>query len=176
MSSYTPTLPLYPDPPQTGQIPQVFGSFPVPTVTIPSLIKSFHCCQVMPLLTSSSLRAFLSNSLKVSKAFKYFGSVPTLIFVEQCEQTFLQSLCAITRLKVPATIKGFAPRLKALVKVSTAEFVWIVENTRCPVMADSMAISSVSLSRISPTMITSGSCLRADLRPERKVYQISDLT
>jgi hypothetical protein len=79
-------------------------------------------------------------------------------------------------LNVPATINGLAQRLKALVNVSTAELVWIVENTKCHVMADSIAISSVSLSRISHTIIISGSCLKADLSPERKVNQISDLT
>ena len=43
-------------------------------------------------------------------------------------------------------------------------------------MEDSIAISKVSLSRISHTMIISGSCLNADLSHERNVNQISDLT
>jgi hypothetical protein len=43
-------------------------------------------------------------------------------------------------------------------------------------MEDSIAISKVSLSRISHTMIISGSCLNADLSPERNVNPISDLT
>jgi len=38
-----------------------------------------------------------------------------------------------------------------------ASFVWSVERTRCPVRAACVAISAVSLSRISPTSITSGS-------------------
>ena len=43
-------------------------------------------------------------------------------------------------------------------------------------MEDSIAISKVSPSRISHTMIISGSCLSAALSPERNVNQISDLT
>jgi len=45
-----------------------------------------------------------------------------------------------------------------------ASVVWIVESTRCPVMAAAMAISAVSRSRISPTMTTSGSCRRTERR------------
>lgn len=59
--------------------------------------------------------------------------------------------------------------------VSAAELVCTVEKTRCPVIAASIAISSVSLSRISPTIIISGSCLSTDLSQEAKVKLISDL-
>ena len=41
--------------------------------------------------------------------------------------------------------------------VATALFVCSVDSTRCPVSDASIAVSSVSPSRISPTMITSGS-------------------
>jgi len=51
-----------------------------------------------------------------------------------------------------------------------------VENTRCQVIDDSIAISRVSPSRISHTIIISGSCLNADLNHERNVKPISDLT
>ena len=44
--------------------------------------------------------------------------------------------------------------------VSTASTVWRVESTRCPVSAAVRAISVVSRSRISPTMMTSGSWRR----------------
>src|SRR3989441_301510 len=42
--------------------------------------------------------------------------------------------------------------------VCVASVVWSVENTRCPVSAALRAVSSVSMSRISPIRITSGSC------------------
>ena len=44
--------------------------------------------------------------------------------------------------------------------VSGAEFVCRVENTRWPVSEASMPVAAVSWSRISPTMITSGSARR----------------
>ena len=44
--------------------------------------------------------------------------------------------------------------------VSGAEFVCSVENTRWPVSEASMPVAAVSWSRISPTMITSGSARR----------------
>jgi hypothetical protein len=43
------------------------------------------------------------------------------------------------------------------VTVDGASLVWMVENTKWPVMAASMAMWAVSWSRISPTMMTSGS-------------------
>jgi hypothetical protein len=46
-----------------------------------------------------------------------------------------------------------------LSKVSAADFVCKVDNTKCPVKLAVVAVSSVSLSLISPTMIISGSCL-----------------
>src|SRR3989454_253976 len=42
--------------------------------------------------------------------------------------------------------------------VCVASVVWSVENTRCPVSAAFSAVSSVSMSRISPIRITSGAC------------------
>src|SRR6266480_3256020 len=50
-----------------------------------------------------------------------------------------------------------------------ASLVCSVESTRWPVSADSTAICAVSRSRISPTMITSGSALIIERRPEAKV-------
>src|SRR5207249_5033539 len=48
---------------------------------------------------------------------------------------------------------------------STTLLAWTVVKTRCPVSADWMAICAVSSSRISPTMILSGSWRRMDLAP-----------
>ena len=50
-----------------------------------------------------------------------------------------------------------------------ASLVCSVESTRWPVSADSIAILAVSPSRISPTMITSGSARRIERRPPAKV-------
>jgi len=53
-----------------------------------------------------------------------------------------------------------------------ASFVWIVESTRWPVSEAWIAISDVSRSRISPTMMTSGSWRRNERSPEAKVRSI----
>jgi len=60
--------------------------------------------------------------------------------------------------------------------VSLDELVCIVENTKCHVKLASIAMSIVSLSLISQTIIISGSCLNAVLSHLAKVYQISGLT
>lgn len=80
-------------------------------------------------------------------------------------QSLRISLWAITMLNDAGIRNGCTPMLTTLVIVSDAEFVWIVDNTRCHVKDASMAMSTVSLSRISHTMMISGSCLRAVLSP-----------
>ena len=50
-----------------------------------------------------------------------------------------------------------------------ASLVWSVESTRWPVSEAWSAICAVSLSRISPTSTTSGSCRRIDRSAEAKV-------
>ncbi len=57
-----------------------------------------------------------------------------------------------------ATRNGSMPMSTSRVMAPGASLVWIVESTRWPVSAAWMAISAVSRSRISPTMMTSGSC------------------
>ena len=52
------------------------------------------------------------------------------------------------------------PRSNKRITVSTALFVWRVLSTKWPVSEASMAMSAVSLSRISPIMMTSGSARR----------------
>ena len=59
---------------------------------------------------------------------------------------------------------------------AAASLVCRVENTRWPVSAAWMAISAVSASRISPTMMTSGSWRRIERRPLAKVSSIFGLT
>jgi hypothetical protein len=65
---------------------------------------------------------------------------------------------------------------KTLVIVSDALFVCIVEKTKCHVSDASIAISTVSLSLISQTIIISGSCLREVLSQYAKVYHIRGFT
>ena len=64
----------------------------------------------------------------------------------------------------------------SLVYVDAASFVCRVLKTRCPVKAALTANSIVSLSRISPTMIISGSCLSIDLSAAAKVMPAFSLT
>ena len=52
---------------------------------------------------------------------------------------------------------------------------WSVLKTKCPVSAAFNPISTVSLSRISPTRIISGSCLKKDLNAVAKLKPISSL-
>ncbi len=61
------------------------------------------------------------------------------------------------------------PMLRIRVKVAGASFVCNVDSTMWPVWAALIAMSAVSRSRISPTMITSGSCRRNDLSAAAKV-------
>ncbi len=49
------------------------------------------------------------------------------------------------------------------------------DKTKCPVKADCTEISAVSLSRISPTMIMFGSCLKMARRPFAKVIPAAGL-
>ena len=55
------------------------------------------------------------------------------------------------------------------VMAPAASLVCRVLSTRCPVSAAWTAMLAVSLSRISPTMMTSGSCRRMERRPLAKV-------
>src|SRR5258706_332688 len=54
-------------------------------------------------------------------------------------------------------------------RTSSTLLAWTVVKTRCPVSAELMAICAVSVSRISPTMILSGSWRKIDRRPRAKV-------
>jgi hypothetical protein len=74
-----------------------------------------------------------------------------------------------------ATRKGSTPMSTRRVTAPGESLVWTVENTRWPVSEAWMAISAVSLSRISPTMITSGSWRRKERSPCAKVSPIFGL-
>ncbi|MBT3728617.1 hypothetical protein HOG27_00640, partial [bacterium] len=114
--------------------------------------------------------------------------IANLIFSKVCGQTsfneisFLQvhnlftSLCAIITLNDAGIKNGCTHIFNTLVIVSDALFVWIVDKTKCHVKDASMAISTVSLSLISHTIIISGSCLSAVLNQYANVYHISGFT
>ena len=90
------------------------------------------------------------------------------------------SLCAMMVSRADASIYGFKPILIILSNVSAADLVWRVERTRCPVRDAAVAVLRVSRSRISHTIIISGSCLKQALSPDSNVTQflssISDWT
>ena len=60
--------------------------------------------------------------------------------------------------------------------VEAAELVWTVDSTRCPVSAACTAICAVSRSRISPTMMTSGSWRRMERSRVAKFSPICGFT
>jgi len=74
---------------------------------------------------------------------------------------------------VEAVRKGSMPMLLSRVMAPGASLVCNVENRRCPVRAPLMAISAVSLSRISPTSMMLGSCRRNARSPAAKLSPIS---
>ena len=71
-----------------------------------------------------------------------------------------------------AHVKGSTPRSSRRTIVSGALFVWRVESTRWPVSEASMPMAAVSWSRISPTMMTSGSARRKARRAAANVKPI----
>ena len=75
-----------------------------------------------------------------------------------------------------ATRNGSMPMSTRRVTAPDASFVCSVLKTRWPVRAARIAISAVSLSRTSPTMITSGSWRRMCRRPTANVRPISGRT
>ncbi len=65
------------------------------------------------------------------------------------------------------------PMLRRRETVPGASLVWRVESTRWPVRAALTPISAVSKSRISPTMMMSGSWRRKERRAAAKLRPIS---
>ena len=65
--------------------------------------------------------------------------------------------------------KSGMPRSSRRVIAAMLSLVCKVESTRCPVWEAFSAISAVSLSRISPTIMTLGSCRRMERRQLAKV-------
>ena len=100
----------------------------------------------------------------------------TFCSVLQCGQIVRMSRCAITASTEEATRKGSMPMSINRVNALGASLVCSVENTKCPVSEARIAISAVSMSRISPTMITFGSCRKIWRNPIANVNPMSDRT
>ena len=71
---------------------------------------------------------------------------------------------------------GSMPISTSLVSAPAESFVCRVLSTRCPVSDARIAMSAVSLSRISPTIIMSGSWRRTERRTDENVSPISGFT
>ena len=87
----------------------------------------------------------------------------------QYMQSFLASLCANTPKSVDEIRKFSIPISMRRLREEVESLVCSVESTRWPVSAERRAMSAVSESRISPTMIMSGSCLKMERKPAAKV-------
>src|SRR3989338_8414511 len=91
-------------------------------------------------------------------------------------QFFLTNRWAMITLRVEEIRNAGIPKYKNLGMAEIASLVCRVESMRCPVRAELMAMSAVSLSRISPTMIMSGFCLIKERKPFAKVIFALGLT
>jgi len=74
--------------------------------------------------------------------------------------------------RAEASIYGLSHILIIRSSVSAADLVWSVESTRCPVREAAVAVWRVSISRISQTMMISGSCLISALSPVSKLKPV----
>ena len=90
--------------------------------------------------------------------------------------SFLTKRWAIITFTVETIRKGSTSISISLGIAPAAELVCRVERTKCPVRAALTAILAVSPSRISPTMIISGSCLTKERNPAAKVSPILERT
>ena len=84
--------------------------------------------------------------------------------------------CATVITNVSATRYGCTPISDRRATAPQAVLVWIVEKSRCPVSDDRTAISAVAPSRISPSMMMSGSCRRKVRSAAVNVRPISSLS
>ena len=69
-------------------------------------------------------------------------------------------------------MNGSTPRSSRRNSAVIVSLEWTVEKTKWPVVAAWQAMVAVSWSRISPIMITSGSCLMIDRRLPAKVWPL----
>src|SRR5690606_27402901 len=90
------------------------------------------------------------------------------VFSLQLEHNFLTKRWAILQLSVLAIKNDGTPMSINLDTVAHAELVCMVDKTKCPVKAALTAMLAVATSRISPTIIMSGSCLKNVLKVDAK--------
>ena len=95
--------------------------------------------------------------------------------VRQCGQRRRTSRCATKQRHAAATRYRGTPISTRRLTAAEASLVCSVLNTRWPVMAASAAILAVSRSRISPTMITSGSARTSERSAWAKVRPMARL-
>lgn len=105
--------------------------------------------------------------------FFIFGSGPYCVL--QWGQSFRASLWETITRREEEIRSGSTPRFTNRWIVWAAELVWSVENTIWPVIEASIASFAVSSSRISPTIIISGSCRSSDLSHFAKVNWMAGL-
>ena len=94
----------------------------------------------------------------------------------QCGQITRTSRCARMQFSAETKLYGSTPMFRKRPSTSSTLLAWTVVNTRWPVSAALMAICAVSWSRISPTMILSGSWRRIERRPRAKVSPFFSFT
>ena len=94
----------------------------------------------------------------------------------QSSQILRTSRCAIAPMSDDEIKNGWMPRSTRRVTEVEASFVCNVEKTRCPVSAACTAFCAVSWSRISPTMMMSGSCRRIVRSADANEIPIFDCT
>ena len=122
------------------------------------------------------------SSFKVSKIF-FISQYFSIFFISSLLKLYfsffilnvLTNLWAITMFKVEAIRNGSTFISISLETAPGASIVCIVDITKCPVRAAFTASEAVSLSLISPTIITSGSCLTRERRPVANVSPIFEL-
>ena len=114
-----------------------------------------------------------SDSLKPACS-KASGSM--LVGALQLAHKRRASRCAVIRMTDEAMLNAGTPILARRVSVVGASLVCKVLNTMCPVCAALIEMSAVSRSRISPTMITSGSWRKKAFKAEAKVSPALSLT
>ena len=107
---------------------------------------------------------------------KFFSITVTGLFLLQLSHNFLANFCDTIPVNADAS-KYLSTSISSNLSIVFNELlVWIVDNTKCPVIEALTAIWAVSESLISPIIITLGSCLKILLRTVAKSSPISLLT
>ena len=109
----------------------------------------------------------LTNACQVCCSMSFMGLLDL-----QCGQRVRTKRCAMMPKMVAEVKNGATPKSCSLVNELGASLVCKVDNTKCPVSEACTAISAVSVSRISPIMMISGSWRINERIPSAKVKSI----